>query len=672
MAPEQAMGEKQVDARADVYALGVVTYEMLAGEPPFSGPNAQAIVARVLSERPRALDMIRDTVPPQVAATVETALAKLPADRFQAVRGFAEALAASEGGRLRPSAPAGRVSRWRSVGVPALMLALGVALGALAVRPSGPARVAGSVRPVRLTYSGQVACAAISPDGREYAAITGVYSDETGCVGALVVRAMPAGADQVLADSLTSGGAVRWSPNGSSLLLQASIGGRAGLRVVSRTGAGIRLLRAGEHGVYGFADDRTVFVVDGVLIRLLDAESGDQRDSLALSSGALPSWLAVHPTRQGWAMAYQAEDRHGIYLVNGAGVVTDSIERQSKGIAWLGGDRLVAVEQGYLGVADIVIYGVSGGGARFSGERDLVWAGLPAVDGLSATVSGDKVMLVRIGVTDEQQLFDLRGPAPRATHVTRSLNAYLGDPAFSPDGRLLAYAREDALGFNTYVRPAAGGPERAVTSDSAGRLAVTWTGERRLVNWAAGGAITVLDIETGRARSAGVVPAGRVFRGGWENRLFWVDRDSDALIETDSLGREVRAVKLPAGTRVVMGGAGSGEPLAFSHDDSTWRVHRLLAGGSGWHSSPPIRSTASAAAAIGQGRDGSFYFTRFTGGTEILRLATLASTALERVATLPVHCYLASVRISPDGAWAVCNVTSYDPDVWVLPLGAGQ
>jgi serine/threonine-protein kinase len=55
MAPEQAMGERHVDARADVYALGAVTYEMLAGEPPFTGPTAQAVVAKVITERPRPL-----------------------------------------------------------------------------------------------------------------------------------------------------------------------------------------------------------------------------------------------------------------------------------------------------------------------------------------------------------------------------------------------------------------------------------------------------------------------------------------------------------------------------------------------------------------------------------------------------------------------------------------
>jgi hypothetical protein len=82
MAPEQAMGDKAVDRRADIYALGAVTYEMLAGEPPFTGHNSQAIVSRVLTERPRPLRMLRDTVPAHVADAVDTALQKLPADRL--------------------------------------------------------------------------------------------------------------------------------------------------------------------------------------------------------------------------------------------------------------------------------------------------------------------------------------------------------------------------------------------------------------------------------------------------------------------------------------------------------------------------------------------------------------------------------------------------------------
>src|SRR5512141_1586938 len=70
MSPEQAMGEKVIDARSDVYALGAVTYEMLVGEPPFTGPTVQAVVAKVMTERPTAPHAIRDTVPPGVEHTI--------------------------------------------------------------------------------------------------------------------------------------------------------------------------------------------------------------------------------------------------------------------------------------------------------------------------------------------------------------------------------------------------------------------------------------------------------------------------------------------------------------------------------------------------------------------------------------------------------------------------
>ena len=103
MGPEQAMGDPSVDGRTDIYALGAVTYEMLAGEPPFTGPTAQAIVAKVVTEKAPALELRRDTVAPHVAATVARALAKLPADRFSSAREFRDAvLGASPPPRLAP------------------------------------------------------------------------------------------------------------------------------------------------------------------------------------------------------------------------------------------------------------------------------------------------------------------------------------------------------------------------------------------------------------------------------------------------------------------------------------------------------------------------------------------------------------------------------------------
>src|ERR1051326_9035227 len=95
MSPEQAMGERTIDARSDIYALGAVTYEMLTGEPPFTGATMQAIVARLIAEEPRPLVPQRKSIPEHVEAAVLHALEKLPADRFASAAGFAAALAST-------------------------------------------------------------------------------------------------------------------------------------------------------------------------------------------------------------------------------------------------------------------------------------------------------------------------------------------------------------------------------------------------------------------------------------------------------------------------------------------------------------------------------------------------------------------------------------------------
>ena len=89
MSPEQAMGEREITPASDVYALGAVTYEMLTGEAPFTGPTAQAIVAKVMTSEPADVISLRKTVPPHVADAVHVALQKLPADRFSAGKGVA-------------------------------------------------------------------------------------------------------------------------------------------------------------------------------------------------------------------------------------------------------------------------------------------------------------------------------------------------------------------------------------------------------------------------------------------------------------------------------------------------------------------------------------------------------------------------------------------------------
>ncbi|OLB15477.1 MAG: hypothetical protein AUH07_03000 [Gemmatimonadetes bacterium 13_2_20CM_70_9] len=103
MSPEQAGGAERLDARSDVYALAAVLYEMLVGEPPFTGPSVQAIVARVLTERPRPPRTVRPQVPPHVEHAIASGLAKVPADRPPSARAFVDLLTQPAAGRWRPT-----------------------------------------------------------------------------------------------------------------------------------------------------------------------------------------------------------------------------------------------------------------------------------------------------------------------------------------------------------------------------------------------------------------------------------------------------------------------------------------------------------------------------------------------------------------------------------------
>jgi serine/threonine-protein kinase len=188
MSPEQATGDRQIDARTDVYSLGAVLYEMLTGDPPHLGSTSQAIIAKVLTDRPRPIRASRPSVPVQVEASVDRALEKLPADRFATARDFADALLGRVSvaretlpevtpTRLAPEAPAGRMRRIVvPAGVGIALVAGGLAAGWF-LRPEGPPLI-----PVRFTItppagafigSLYAASLAISPDGRSFAFIGG-------------------------------------------------------------------------------------------------------------------------------------------------------------------------------------------------------------------------------------------------------------------------------------------------------------------------------------------------------------------------------------------------------------------------------------------------------------------------------------------------------------------
>src|SRR5213083_1677107 len=131
MPPEQASGSGQVDRRSDIYSLACVLYETLAGQPPFTGPTAQAIMARHSLDAVPRLKIVRDAIPDELEVVIERALEKVPADRYQTSGEFAKALtAASTGTVSRVTAarrPTRATPRWRQ---PA---AVGIGLGAVAL-----------------------------------------------------------------------------------------------------------------------------------------------------------------------------------------------------------------------------------------------------------------------------------------------------------------------------------------------------------------------------------------------------------------------------------------------------------------------------------------------------------------------------------------------------------
>jgi serine/threonine-protein kinase len=146
MSPEQATAEKEITARSDVYSLASVLYEMLAGAPPHVGGSAQQIIMRIIADTPRPVTELRKSVPPNIAAAVAKALEKLPADRFESVKAFADALGDRHFTTAAMPAAAGgardSVGHWfRSplsrvtVGLLALSV---IGLGALASRSEAP------------------------------------------------------------------------------------------------------------------------------------------------------------------------------------------------------------------------------------------------------------------------------------------------------------------------------------------------------------------------------------------------------------------------------------------------------------------------------------------------------------------------------------------------------
>jgi eukaryotic-like serine/threonine-protein kinase len=462
------MGERDITIRSDIYALGVVTYEMLVGEPPFTGPTAQAVIAKVLSSEPPRLIPQRKSVPPTLERAVLTALAKLPADRFGSAAEFAQALTAPA---VPPSAevtpaPRSRAAPWvLAFGA----LVVGVGLGALLAgrRPGIP--VFGTA--AKVTYEPSMEMQpALSPDGRFLA-----YAGGNAVATRVYVRQVSGGRPTLLTgDSAAVEVAPSWSPDGSRILF----GNQRGLFSVPASGGPPRQ-EAPARGTFGIIsaewspDGRTIAYVaaDSIFLKpsgepsrflatdysvagchwspdgtRLVCAAGNAFFTMvgALYGNLAPSWIEVFDARSGART-----------------VMTDSAGVNHSPV-WSPDGRFIYFVSDRHGPADI--YRIPSTG-RANPTRLTVGLGAQSLslssDGRRLAYNVYRTVGNLWSVPFGRRPMSLRD----AAQVTRG-NQSAENPNVSADGRTVYYASDLSGTSQLYRAPAGGGEQERLTTDN--------------------------------------------------------------------------------------------------------------------------------------------------------------------------------------------------------------
>jgi serine/threonine-protein kinase len=497
MSPEQATAEKEITGRSDIYALASVLYEMLTGQPPHLGGSAQQIIMKIITETPQPVTMLRKSVPPNVAAAVAKSLEKLPADRFDSARNFADALANPAFTTMGPADTRFRpaVGNWRQrVAVPALVAAVLLLLVAVwAIGRPAPAR------PV--TWYGVSLAAgqglagspwsrlAVSPDGSRL-----VYVGDAERGTQLFLRPR----DQLQAAALPgTEGAVNpaFSPDGARVaFMNRPAGGE--IKVASLAGGAPVAVTDSLVGAPGVAWGPDGFIYYdrigvGPLMRV--PEKGGKAESI----GQLDS--ARGEVQHAWPDA----------LPNGKGVIMTVSHR---GPGSMGG---TAEEIAVLDLATrthrVLLRGIF---ARYARSGHLVFVtaegalmGVPFdQDGMQLT--GDAVVLAEgVGVRVGGGAVDLALSATgtlwyaaggvgssgtfdalwverdgSATQVADGLSGLIGDLALSPDGRRLALSTRE-LASHVFIKELDQGPLSRLTAEGANNLRPAWSPDGRSVTF---------------------------------------------------------------------------------------------------------------------------------------------------------------------------------------------
>ena len=440
--PEQAQSAP-VDARSDIYSLASVLYEMLAGEPPHTGPTVQSVIAKVLTDRPRPLRALRDAVPPPLESAVQKALAKVPADRFASAAQFAEALTHSSATGTLEVATAGE-HRPRARGVAIVPWALAVlATGAAAWAWLRPAPRPPAVPVVRFSLSFENGFQptdfrgspiALAPDGSRI-----VYAGTDSLGTRWLFSRGFARVEPALIPGTAGAGQPFFSPDGQSIGFWQD--GR--LRKLSLSGGAVVTIcevPSVEGATWGVGDE-IVFAASGPLYRVSAA-------------GGKPEVFAAPDTAGGQAYRWPE------FLPDGRTVLLTLVDGSGPHLAVLQGGRVRALGQTGMSPhyvdGGFILFAQTDGTlfaapfdprrGRFTGPPGPVVEGVRigqlAVAKLGASRTGSLVFITGSTAPRELVLVDRAG---HAQTLPAPLERYRA-PRFSPDGRRIAVAIEHGAG----------------------------------------------------------------------------------------------------------------------------------------------------------------------------------------------------------------------------------
>jgi hypothetical protein len=559
MSPEQATGDRMLDARSDVYSLGAVLYEMLAGEPPVTGPSAQAMIAKLMTERPVHLRVVRSSVPEAVDAAVARALDKTPADRFPSAGDFARALddrtVTKAGAEPTVVLPARRPRRrlWAVLAV--VLLALVVAAGAFvaAGRRAAPA-VSYALRDrTQLTFSGTVFVSAVSADGKQLAYITH-NCGATGCSYAVDLQDVGGTATHRVLDGATAAYGLEWSPDRRNLIFVGTINRRWGLYLLSALGGAPRYLSSGAAMFWGGGDSLLVAPqlvgADSAFQVKVTSIDGTVRDSIRVAGpGFGVAGLSVSPGGR-WIVALVIQGSRGLWQVlDRGGTVADRVLNSCTCPGRITHDALWLTRSGQ-GAESIVRIGLDPATGKLAQRQDTLLSG--TFNNFSVTADG-ATLVIDDGAPDYSlwalDLADaVKGKFADARR--RLTTSTLIESTLSPDGSRLLLSRRVPIGAGANERrfsvmPFAGGGEAALNIPGGADRA-TWDDSvtvRVAKQVAEGTRVGLLDVRTGGMGRTVTIPDSllvdvRAVPGGWA----WIPSSKDR-VRIERAGKAVEITK---------------------------------------------------------------------------------------------------------------------------------